>query len=338
MLHETVHFPPHITALVKELQIHADTRGVLEKHAHYVPQDESLYHVYITLGYSPETGKFTTNPSYQEAIALIRNEYRDLLAKELSELKVFTSDASTDWDGDKGMKEEFLKTYYDNGLNEFANPYEVGLEDLQFNCQEEIVMQDTKPAEYWTGASPKETKKTFSFLSPSPSKKVNVHTPRSDKGLKNLSVRVQNIVSQRQNTSYKQVADDLIVELELEERNDSLKEEKNIRRRVYDALNVLVAANVVGKSGKTVFWNSNPSNATQLNSSVQKTDYIRVTEEIEKRTDEKKQILKDLFNKTLAFQALIRKNKNISKAADAISFPFIIVATPDTPSNCVTAR
>ena len=38
-------------------------------------------------------------------------------------------------------------------------------------------------------------------------------------------------------------------------------EEKNIRRRVYDALNVLLALNIISKERKTIRWVGVPSDA-----------------------------------------------------------------------------
>jgi len=35
---------------------------------------------------------------------------------------------------------------------------------------------------------------------------------------------------------------------------DKVKEEKNVRRRVYDAINVLLAADVLKRDSKTISW------------------------------------------------------------------------------------
>jgi transcription factor Dp len=56
----------------------------------------------------------------------------------------------------------------------------------------------------------------------------------------------------RSSTTYSDVADYLIADMNVQ----NSKEEKNIRRRVYDALNVLKSARVIKKTGKTVTWNS----------------------------------------------------------------------------------
>mmetsp|Transcript_2875 Transcript_2875/g.2585 ORF Transcript_2875/g.2585 Transcript_2875/m.2585 type:complete len:98 (+) Transcript_2875:358-651(+) len=73
------------------------------------------------------------------------------------------------------------------------------------------------------------------------------NTPRMNRGLKVLSLRVKDIICQKGFSCYKEVADELIKEMELSDEIDREKEEKNILRRVYDALNVLIACDMVRK-------------------------------------------------------------------------------------------
>jgi hypothetical protein len=65
-----------------------------------------------------------------------------------------------------------------------------------------------------------------------------------------------------------QVADDLVAEhrREVQESGgDSLDHDKpkNIRRRVYDALNVLMALNIISKDRKRIRWIGLPTNTVQ---------------------------------------------------------------------------
>jgi hypothetical protein len=80
---------------------------------------------------------------------------------------------------------------------------------------------------------------------------------KNSKGLKNLSESVYMIVSQLSITKYKEVADRLVSEIitEEEEGSDRRKDEHNVKRRVYDALNVLIAAGLLRKEGKDVLCN-----------------------------------------------------------------------------------
>jgi len=84
-----------------------------------------------------------------------------------------------------------------------------------------------------------------------------------NKGLKLLSVIVKDIVVEKVATTYKEVADIILKDtikfenLHLNSKLEIAKEEQNIKRRVYDALNVLIAAGVLIKEGKFVRKNSN---------------------------------------------------------------------------------
>lgn len=84
-----------------------------------------------------------------------------------------------------------------------------------------------------------------------------------NKGLKLLSVVVRNIVIDQKSVTYKEVADIIMQDIIKYEKtnprsfNDISKEEQNIKRRVYDALNVLIASGILLKEGKKVSKNFN---------------------------------------------------------------------------------
>ena len=86
---------------------------------------------------------------------------------------------------------------------------------------------------------------------------------RCNKGLKILSVIVRDIVIEKQITTYKEVADIILrdsirdEQLNRSHKPELLKEEQNIKRRVYDALNVLISAGILVKDGKKVRKNEN---------------------------------------------------------------------------------
>jgi hypothetical protein len=100
-----------------------------------------------------------------------------------------------------------------------------------------------------------------------------IRTARSERGLKKLSVKVRDLVYKLKETSYKDVANRLIEELVTDDQYDDsgrkldkkssndrkTKEEKNVRRRVYDALNVLIASGVLKKNiNKNVMYEEKP--------------------------------------------------------------------------------
>ena len=84
-----------------------------------------------------------------------------------------------------------------------------------------------------------------------------------NKGLKLLSVIVKDIVEEKRAATYKEVADIILRAnikfegLHLNSKIEVAREEQNVKRRVYDALNVLISAGVLVKEGKYVRNNPN---------------------------------------------------------------------------------
>lgn len=85
-----------------------------------------------------------------------------------------------------------------------------------------------------------------------------MRTPKIEKknfkGLRTLSESVYEIVLQLKVTTYKEVATQLVESLYENAQTGELgaREEQNIKRRVYDALNVLISASVLRRNGKEV--------------------------------------------------------------------------------------
>lgn len=124
-------------------------------------------------------------------------------------------------------------------------------------------------------------------------------TQKDQKTLKQLSADVKSIVYQRKNCTYKEVADTIVG-------NQTLENEKNIRRRVYDAINVLTSIGLFEKKGKQIY-------------------YVQKNEEIEKAVYEKKENLRKLVKKHDNFLGLIERNKKIPNFREALQLPFIIL-------------
>lgn len=86
-------------------------------------------------------------------------------------------------------------------------------------------------------------------------------------------MRVAEKVKSKKMTTYRQVADELVNEYcsqNNKERHMSAGatshwtlDQKNVRRRVYDALNVLMAMNIISKQRKEISWIGLPSNKKQ---------------------------------------------------------------------------
>lgn len=117
-------------------------------------------------------------------------------------------------------------------------------------------------------------------------------------GLKDISKQVMTIIKTKIITSYKEISDIII-----EESNVVMESEaKNIRRRIYDALNVLKAMNI---------FKSSNTKKILFTSELNKTDEIKNEELdlIKERINEKLKLLEKIkFDREL-FLRLIKKNK-----------------------------
>jgi len=111
--------------------------------------------------------------------------------------------------------------------------------------------------------------------------------------------------------------------------------EKNIRRRVYDALNVLLATDIISKTKekgdreKSIHWRGYPSSSS--------VDLIMLQKEKEAAIAEiakKKECLKELLVQNVCFRNLETRNKRYkldekSREEDKIALPFIVVNTAE---------
>lgn len=82
-------------------------------------------------------------------------------------------------------------------------------------------------------------------------------------------------------------------------------DQKNIRRRVYDALNVLMAMNIISKEKKEIKWIGLPSNSVQECMSLQREKERKIQSIREKR----KNLLELILNQ-ISFKNLARRNKD----------------------------
>ncbi|XP_022236875.1 transcription factor Dp-1-like [Limulus polyphemus] len=117
---------------------------------------------------------------------------------------------------------------------------------------------------------------------------------KSGKGLRHFSMKVCEKVQKKGTTSYNEVADELVTEFTDPQRqlshSDQSYDQKNIRRRVYDALNVLMAMNIISKEKKEIKWQGLPTNSAQecQNLEIEKKNRLE-------RIKIKKQQLQDLI-------------------------------------------
>uniref|UniRef100_A0A023GFL4 Transcription factor n=2 Tax=Amblyomma TaxID=6942 RepID=A0A023GFL4_AMBTT len=162
---------------------------------------------------------------------------------------------------------------------------------------------------------------------------------KGSKGLRHFSMKVCEKVQRKGTTSYNEVADELVAEFAAPEvaglrgsggggAADQAYDQKNIRRRVYDALNVLMAMNIISKEKKEIRWLGLPTNSAQ--------ECQRLELEKQRRLEQisaKRQQLYDLLLQQIAYKNLVERNKSLERSrqapaqASTIPLPFIIINT-----------
>ncbi|XP_032663606.1 transcription factor Dp-1 isoform X2 [Odontomachus brunneus] len=152
------------------------------------------------------------------------------------------------------------------------------------------------------------------------------------KGLRHFSMKVCEKVKKKGTTSYNEVADELVGEFtnpaHLNSLTDQQYDQKNIRRRVYDALNVLMAMNIISKEKKEIRWLGLPTNSLQECAALEK-DKKKKMDRIKAKTQQ----LHQLILSHISFKNLVQRNRlNESlrgppKPNSAIQLPFLIVNT-----------
>ncbi|XP_025267455.1 transcription factor Dp-1 isoform X1 [Camponotus floridanus] len=157
-------------------------------------------------------------------------------------------------------------------------------------------------------------------------------TEKVGKGLRHFSMKVCEKVKKKGTTSYNEVADELVGEFtnpaHMNSLTDQQYDQKNIRRRVYDALNVLMAMNIISKEKKEIRWLGLPTNSLQECVALEK-DKKKKIERIKAKTQQ----LHQLILSHISFKNLVERNRlheslrGPPKPNSAIQLPFLIVNT-----------
>jgi len=180
-----------------------------------------------------------------------------------------------------------------------------------------------------------------------PSKKSKGAQPVDDnktRGLRHFSLRVCKKVEQKQRTTYNEVADELVLELMSNRESDdsdtdvqskdsnnkghsgrkanSSIDEKNIRRRVYDALNVLMAMEIITKNKKDIIWQGFPNTTNDDVEALQKERDVLV-----KKIESKKECFHELLIQNICFRNLVKRNR----AQEIISSSSMDTKTSSSP-------
>ncbi|KAL5222253.1 hypothetical protein ABZP36_026966 [Zizania latifolia] len=144
-------------------------------------------------------------------------------------------------------------------------------------------------------------------------------------GLREYSKIVSKKVEAKGRTTYNEVADEIFAELKSITRNGPEFDEKNIRRRVYDAFNVLIAIRVIAKDRKEIKW---------MGLSNYRYEKIQKLEEVKKelvtRIKNKKKLLQEIEKQFDDLQNIKLRNQALQRPAEianGICLPFLLIKT-----------
>ncbi|KAG4123753.1 hypothetical protein ERO13_D11G345400v2 [Gossypium hirsutum] len=155
-------------------------------------------------------------------------------------------------------------------------------------------------------------------------------------GLRQFSVMVCKKLESKGSTTYAEVADEIIEEFAATQSNTagSLDEfhEKNVRRRVYDALNVLMAMDIITREKKEIRWKGLSTTQTKDLEEL-KAAHVQLMTSISRKTA----YLKDLEEQIAGLRNIIKRNQRMLKSnnnnnnntapKEGFTLPFILVQT-----------
>ncbi|XP_071709461.1 transcription factor-like protein DPB [Rutidosis leptorrhynchoides] len=153
---------------------------------------------------------------------------------------------------------------------------------------------------------------------------------KGGRGLRQFSMKVCEKVESKGRTTYNEVADELVAEFadpgNGEVPDQKQYDEKNIRRRVYDALNVLMAMDIISKDKKEIQWRGLPR--TSLNDIEElKREGVALKNRIEKKAA----YLRELEDQHVGLQNLVKRNEQLYGSGNVpsggVALPFILVQT-----------
>ena len=157
-------------------------------------------------------------------------------------------------------------------------------------------------------------------------------------GLKEISKRVMEIIKQSGKTTYKAISDQIVNEIN----EKSSKDEKNIRRRIYDSLNVMKSMKLFqkDKSSKTIMWNydqeidplneienKNEFNEKNKENKIDSGDIASLKKEIKEKNKKLDLLRKELIGLKNVLERNAREN-NIVPEEEKLYFPFIVIEFP----------
>ncbi|GAN08546.1 hypothetical protein MAM1_0210d08060 [Mucor ambiguus] len=172
---------------------------------------------------------------------------------------------------------------------------------------------------------------------------------RATKGLRHFSKQVCDKVAKKGITTYNEVADELAFDIQqqnalVDGQPKKTYDQKNIRRRVYDALNVLMAMNIIAKDKKVIKWLGIPECYKQHTEYEERNNpdllnQIKTEELRQHQLLESLQMLRGTINskleKHVQIRNLVSRNQSQPPSTNSqkIELPFFVICSPPSTKD-----
>ncbi|KAG2213401.1 hypothetical protein INT47_009074 [Mucor saturninus] len=154
---------------------------------------------------------------------------------------------------------------------------------------------------------------------------VDQEDTRQIKGLRLFSKQVCDKVAEKKTTTYNEVADELAADIQRNNHNNTVGiDQKNIRRRVYDALNVLMALDIITKDRKEIKWlgiNNSEQDILEQEIKFEETRQKMLLASIQKS----KSSNNDTWNSLNKLKQLVQRNQHEHRRQQIVQLPFFLI-------------
>mmetsp|Transcript_1053 Transcript_1053/g.1395 ORF Transcript_1053/g.1395 Transcript_1053/m.1395 type:complete len:236 (+) Transcript_1053:3-710(+) len=154
-------------------------------------------------------------------------------------------------------------------------------------------------------------------------------------GLRDFASMVCEKVQKLGRTTYNKVSDEIIEEIA---KTNQSYDEKNIRRRIYDVLNVFMALDMIQKDNKNILWQGFPAKMSPQKFTDEAAELLKETKVIVKRKREK---LDQILGQVQQFKKLARRNTEQTNSSlpthnqTILPLPFLLcVTSANTQISC----
>ena len=154
-------------------------------------------------------------------------------------------------------------------------------------------------------------------MMPSGAKSGQSHPSNQQLCLNQISSLVISIIKSKQITTFQEVTDLVLAQTQAQKDSDK---DRTSRRRIYDVINVCVAAGIVRKENRNIIYQPTAPNSEEAETSKE-AELYNSCNELTNGIISKLQIF-------LLYKSLIERNQNVNRPPNAVQLPAIFVGFP----------